>query len=133
MPAAVGDAGDLLGVDVEQLARAVALVADGRGGPPPVNLAGHAVDVGEAGQAAPGHDASASGARSMDARGSTTRSSTSGGVSLASLRGRPLQSASPSPPQLRRSHLHAVCRLMPVWRAGSALRWDAASREPPLL
>ena len=39
-----------------------------------------------------------------------------GGVSLASLRGRLLRSARPSPRRLRRSHLHAVWRLAPIWR-----------------
>lgn len=64
--------------------------------------------------------ARASGASSMALRASQARSSTSGGVSLASLRGRLLRSASPSPRLARASHLEAVWRLTPIWRAASA-------------
>lgn len=77
-----------------------------------------------------------SGASSMDDLAAQTRSSTSGGVSLASLRGRLLRSERPSPDLLLRSHLPAVWRLTPIWRAASAtprpdsMRETSVSRPP---
>lgn len=73
--------------------------------------------------------ASPSGASSIEERASQTRSSTSGGVSLASLRGRLLRSESPSPDLLLRSHLPAVWRLIPIWRAASATPRPDSMRE----
>lgn len=64
--------------------------------------------------------ASPSGASIIEERASQTRSSTSAGASLASLRGRLLRSERPSPDLLLRSHLPAVWRLTPIWRAASA-------------
>lgn len=56
VPAAVGDAGHLLDVDVDRLARPLPPVAHGGDRPAGANLAGHAVDVGETGQAPPRDD-----------------------------------------------------------------------------
>ena len=61
--------------------------------------------------------ASASGASSRERLASATLPSASAGVDLASLRGLLLLSVIGSPRRARASHLLAVCRLTPIWRA----------------
>lgn len=131
--AAVGYARHLLDVDVDELPGALALVAHGRHGAAPPHLARDAVDVGQAGQAVPGDDPGARAGRHarLGRQGERRQQhgpaglagallDLGGGVSLASLRGRLLRSASPSPRLARASHLEAVWRLTPIWRAASA-------------
>ena len=65
----------------------------------------------------------------MDERASRTRASASGGVSRASLRGLQLLSDMGSPLRARASHLLAVWRLTPIWRAASATPAPASMRE----
>lgn len=73
--------------------------------------------------------ASPSGASSIDERASQTRSSTSRGVGLASLRGGLLRSGAPSPRRARASHLPAVWRLTPICLAASATGTPDSIRE----
>lgn len=132
--AAVGHAGHFLDVDAQELARPLPLVAHGGDRAAAARLPGHAVDVGEPRHAPPGDDPRARARRHarrgrQPERASQTRSSTSGGVSLASLRGRLLRSESPSPDLLLRSHLPAVWRLIPIWRAASATPRPDSMRE----
>lgn len=73
--------------------------------------------------------ASPSGASMSSRLAAATRSSTSCGVDLASLRGRLLRPDMGSPDLLRRSRLLAVCRLTPIWRAASATPRPDSMRE----
>lgn len=142
VPAAVGDAGRLLDVDVDQLARALPLVAHARDRAAGADLPGHAVDVGEARKPAAGHDSGA-GAGGHAGRG---RQRERGGQRLApgcdhALLG--LGRREPREParaaaavgeaaragSLRRSHLLAVRRLTPVCRAASATPGPDSMRE----
>lgn len=70
------------------------------------------------------------------ARASQTPSSTSGGVSFASVRGRLGQSAIGSPALALASHLPAVRLLTPTWRAtsdtGSPASMRSTMRSRPL-
>ena len=70
-----------------------------------------------------------SGASMSSRLAAATRSSTSGGVSLASLRGRLLRSASPSPDLPQRSHLPATWQQTPICRAASATPRPDSMRE----
>ena len=73
--------------------------------------------------------ASASGASSIERLASRTLFSVSGGVSLASLRGLLDRSDIGSQRLARASHLLAVWRLTPIWRAASATPAPDSTRE----
>ena len=72
---------------------------------------------------------SASGASSRERLAAMTRASASAGVDLASLRGLLVLSDIGSPLRARASHLLAVWRLTPIWRAASATPAPASMRE----
>lgn len=73
--------------------------------------------------------ANASSAGRRLALASATRSSTSAGVSLASLRGRLPRSDMASPRRARASHLRAVWRLTPAIAAASVTRTPPPTRS----
>ena len=141
MAAALGYARHLLDVDVDQLPGALALVAHARDGAAGAQLARDAVDVVQTRQplratilaqvraGTPVSADSASGASSSLVLASATRASASGGVSLASRRGRQPLSVMGSPRRARASHLWAVWRLTPAIAAASAMRMPPPTRS----
>lgn len=92
-------------------------------------LPGHAVDVGEPRHAPPGDDPRARARRHARRGRQPERGEQHRGAGLAGLRGRLLRSESPSPDLLLRSHLPAVWRLIPIWRAASATPRPDSMRE----